>query len=285
MSSATLRRARAGASLLALALALGCGPKKDPDFAVASDPQTLAIGTPLMANLDCDAGAGDCDEWFQIAAAEPGTLEVIVTNAAGQGVGTPLSLTLADASQLPLAQSQNQGRPRFGVRWSVEPGNYYAWLHADGSTRGELSFQIAAAMSSAAVGDLGTDVDPTAPRLCLRIQSGRRANFYENRPHVVRLVIFPLTSALGFEQASESMLLSGGKPQGAAGEPIQARIVPGETRALSDALPANTRTLGIVADYYRTPGASSGTRKLTVPASCAHGETSLYLDEREMRRQ
>ena len=276
---------RGAAWLLALAALTGCGPKKDPDFAAASDPQELAIGTPLMADLECDAGEGDCDEWFEIEATEAGTLEVIVTNAAGQGVGAPLALTLADAKELPLAQSQNEGRPRFGARWAVEPGSYYAWLHADGSTRGKLSFQIAAAMSSASVGDLGTDVDPTAPRLCLRVQSGPRANFYENRPHVVRLVIFPLTSTLGFEQASESMLLGGGKPQGAAGDSIQARIVPGETRGLADALPPNTRTLGVVADYYRAPGSAGAPRKLTLTASCAHGETLLYLDEREIRRQ
>jgi predicted component of type VI protein secretion system len=280
-----MRRA-CGAIVALAALGLsGCGPKKDPDFATAADPQTLVLGTPLMADLDCDAGAGDCDEWFKVETKQGGALEVIVTNAAGQGVGTPLALTLADGKQLPLAQSQNQGRPRFGARWTVEPGTYYAWLHADGSTRGKLSFQIAAAMSTAEVGDLGSDVDPTSPRLCLRVQSGPRANFYENRPHVVRLVIFPLTSALGFEQASESSLLAGGRPQGAAGEPIQARIVPGETRKLADALPPNTRTLGVVADYYRSPGAGGGPRKLTLPASCTQGEIALYLDEREIRRQ
>jgi predicted component of type VI protein secretion system len=280
-----MRIALGAAALLAAAALAGCGPKKDPDFAVASDPQALVIGTPLMADLDCDGGAGDCDEWFRVEVPAGGTLEVIVTSAAGQGVGAPLALTLADAKELPLAQSQNQGRPRFGARWAVEPGAYYAWLHADGSTRGKLSFQIAAAMSSAEIGDLGTDVDPTSPRLCLHIQSGPRANFYESRPHVVRLVIFPLTSALGFEQASESMLLSGGQPQGAAGEPIQARIVPGETRSLSDTLPANTRTLGVVADFYRSPGAGGAPRKLTLPASCANGGTTLYLDEREIRQQ
>jgi predicted component of type VI protein secretion system len=280
-----MRIARVLVALSATALLAGCGPKKDPDFAAASDPQPLVVGTPLMADLECDAGEGDCDEWFRVEVAEGGTLEVIVTNAAGQGVGTPLALTLADAKELPLAQSQNQGRPRFGARWAVQPGAYFAWLHADGSTRGKLSFQIAATMSSADVGDLGTDVDPTSPRLCVRVQSGPRANFYEGRPHVVRLVIFPLTSALGFEQASESMLLGGGQPQGAAGEPIQARIVPGETRSLTDTLPAGTRTLGVVADYYRSPGAGGAPRKLTLPASCANGGTNLYLDEREIRQQ
>jgi hypothetical protein len=279
------RFARGAAALACVAALLGCGPKKDPDFAVAADPQPLAIGTPLMADLECDGGEGDCDEWFKVETAEAGTLEVIVTNAAGQGVGTPLALTLADAKELPLAQSQNQGRPSFGARWVVEPGSYYAWLHADGSTRGKLSFQIAAAMRSGEVSDLGTDIDPTSPRLCLRVQAGPRANFYENRPHVVRLVIFPLTSALGFEQASESMLLGGGSPQGAAGPPVQARVVPGETRVIADALPAGTRTLGVVADFYRAPGRAGAPRKLTLPASCAHGETALYLDEREIRRQ
>jgi predicted component of type VI protein secretion system len=276
------RRAYEAAAVALLGFTLwGCG-KKDPDFATASDPQNLAIGKPVMADLDCDGG-GDCDEWFRVQAPQSGTLEVIVTNAAGQGMGAQLQLTLADDKQLPLAQSQNQGRPRFGARWPVAPGTYYAWLHADGSTHGKLNFQITAGMSTAEVGDLGEDVDPTAPRLCLRVQSGPRANWYEGRPHVVRLVIFPLTSALGFDQAGESSLLAGGRPKGAAGDPIEARVVPGETRKLADSVPPSTRTLGVVADYYRAAG--GGPRKLTLPASCTQGEISLYLDEREIRRQ
>jgi hypothetical protein len=100
---------------------------------------------------------------------------------------------------------------------------------------------------------------------------------------VVRLLILPLTSALAFEQASEDSLLSGGRPQGVAGEAIVARVVPGEKRTLVDPVPPNTRSLGVVADYYRAPGASIGPRKLTVPASCSGGELDLFLDEKGLR--
>lgn len=267
--------------LAALALS-GCGPKKDPDLAEAKKAAPLAIGAPAMGDLACDGGEGDCHEWYRATVAEAGNLEVIVTAAAGQGVGTPLGLTLADANQLPVAESQNEGRSRFGVRSAVKPGDYFVWLHADGSTRGPLAYQIQADVKLGEVGDLGTEVDPTAPRLCLRVQASPRANHYGGQAHVVRLLIHPLTSALGFEQASEDALLAGARPNG-AGEPIVARVVPGETRVLVDPVPPGTRSIGVVADYYRTPGVAGGARKVTVSANCAQGETTLVLDERELR--
>ncbi len=237
-----------------LLFSLGCGPKKDPDLAKADKAAPLALIAPMMGDFDCDGGAGDCGDWYRVTAATPGTLEVTVALAAGQGIGTPLVITLADGKQLPVAETQSNGRQRFGARVAVTPGDYFAWLHAEGSTRGKLSYQIQAEVKQGELGDLGTDVDVTAPRLCLRVQASPKANFYGGQPHVVRLLILPLTSALAFEQASEDSLLSGAKPQGAAGEPIVARVVPGETRTLVDPVPSNTRSLGVVADYYRAPG-------------------------------
>lgn len=267
------------AFLAALGVA-ACAGKKDPDLAEASKAAPLPLASPVMGDLACDGGEGDCHEWYRATVAEAGNLEVIVTSAAGQGIGTPLGLTLGDSNQLPLAESQNEGRSRFGVRSPVKPGEYYVWLHADGSTRGSLSYQIQADLKQGEVGDLGSEVDPTAPRLCLRVRAGSRANYYGGQAHVVRLLIFPLNSALGFEQASEDALLAGARPNGAAGEPIVARVVPGENRVLVDPVPPGTRSIGVVADYYRTPGAAPGLRKLAVSANCAQGESAILLDER-----
>lgn len=282
--------ARAAKSLVASALVAACassaagwgGPKKDKDFASAEKAGTLAPGAPLMDALECDGAGGDCNDWYRVPVGESGVLEVIVSFAAGDAAGAPLSLTLADENQLPLAVTQSNGRTRFGVRFAVKPPFAYAWLSAKGSTQGEAAYQLGARLDPGAHGDVGTDVDPTAPRLCLALSASPRANTYAGQPHVVRVVIYPLESALGFEQASEDSLLAGQRPKGALGEPIDVRVVPGETLRIGDPLPASARSLGIVADYFRSAG-SVGRRRLTVSASCAAGEIPLHLDESEIR--
>lgn len=273
-----------GAAALAASLSLlACLAKRDPDIAKPEDAIELAAGTPKMNQLDCDDGEGDCNDWYRIAVAEAGTLEVTLATVAGQGAGAPLGLTLADADQLTLAETASGGRPRFGLRWAVEPGTYFVWVRADGSTRGELGYQISRVVKEGEVsGDLGVDVDASAPRLCLEVEASERANFYAGQPHVVRLTIHPLTSALGFEQAHVDDLVAGVAPAGVSGEPIVVRVVPGEKRRLTDTLPANTRTLGIVADFYRPPGIRGGRRKASISASCAR-ETRIFLDESELK--
>jgi predicted component of type VI protein secretion system len=281
----TRRFARVAAIAACAALQLGWpgGPKKDRDLTPAEKAGPLPVGAPLMNELSCDGAGGDCNDWFRVPVAEAGTLEVTVATTAGQGAGAPLTLTLTDANQLPLAATQNGGRARFGVRFTVKPPEAFVWLSAKGSTQGPLGYQVEAQLRAGALGDVGTDIDPTAPRLCLRISASPRANFHGGQPHVVRLVIYPLESALGFEQASDDSLLAGTKPKGALGEPIDVRVVPGETRSVADPLPAAARSLGIVADYFRAPGAAAGRRKITASASCARGEIPLTLDESEIR--
>ncbi len=263
------------------ALAWG-GPKKDRDLASPQTAGPLVPGAPVMNALKCDGEGGDCDDWFRVPVADGGVLEVIVSLAAGDGGGAPLTLTLADANQLPLAVTQGNGRARFGVRYGVKPPAAFAWLSAKGSTHGAMAYQVGARLDAGAHGDVGTDVDPTAPRLCLAVTASPQANFFSGQPHVVRLLIYPLESALGFEQASEDSLLAGQRPKGAAGDPIDVRVVPGETRRIGDPLPANARSLGIVADYSRGPGAA-GRRRVTVSASCAAGEIPIHLEESEIQ--
>ncbi len=236
-----------------------------------------------MDQLDCKDGKGDCNDWYRVTVAAAGTLEVTLATVAGQGAGTPLSLTLADTDQLTLAETSSGGRPRFGLRWAVKPGIYFVWVRADGSTRGDLGYQISQIVKEGeSEGDLGIDVDTRAPRLCLEIEASPKANFYAGQPHVVRILIHPLESALGFEQAHVDDLVAGLEPPGSSGDPLVVRVVPGEKRRLTDVLPANTRTLGIVADFYRPPGIRGGRRKASVSASCAR-DTRLFLDETELK--
>ncbi len=141
---------------------------------------------------------------------------------------------------------------------------------------------LSLALACGGAGVLGLGSEP-APELCLRVSASPSANSYGGQPHAVRLLILPLESTLAFEQASEDSLLAGAAPKGAAGDPIDVRLVPGEERSLTDPLPLTARSLDIVADYFRAPGAIAGRRKLTVSASCASGETRLFLDESEIR--
>jgi predicted component of type VI protein secretion system len=256
----------------------GGGETADPSKAI-----DLSADAPQMGLLDCDDGSGDCHDWYRVTVAEAAALELTVATVAGQSAGSPLAIAITDSQQLTLADTPSGGRPRFGLRWSVEPGVYFVWVRVDGSTKGELRYQISASLKHGAAADLGAVVDPTAPRLCLRVQASPKANFHGGQPHVVKLAIYPLQSALGFEQAHVDDLLGGAKPSGATGDPIVVRVVPGEQRSLEDPLPASTRMLGIVADYYRPTGIQGGRRKATVSASCGQGESTLLLDEKELR--
>ncbi len=272
-----------GVVAIALLLSASCAGKRDPDQASPEDAIELVPGEPRMNQLDCDEDKGDCHDWYRITVPKAGALEVTLATVAGKGAGAQLALTLADANQLTLAETASGGRPRFGLRWAVEPGTYFVWLRANGSTGGEVGYQLSQIVKEGdTAGDLGVDVDSGAPRLCLEIEASPKANFYAGQPHVVRLTIHPLASALGFEQAHVEDLVAGIPPPGVSGDPIVVRIVPGEKRRLTDTLPANTRTLGIVADFYRPPGIRGGRRKAAVSASCAR-ETRLILDESELK--
>jgi type VI secretion system VasD/TssJ family lipoprotein len=122
-------------------------------------------------------------------------------------------------------------------------------------------------------------MDPTTPRLCLRVEASPRLNFFSGQPHVVRLVLYPLESSLAFEQMDPDVLLRGEQPAGVVGAAIQVKLVPGETRELGDPLPASVRTIGVVADFYRAPGAKEGRRTATVAVNCAQGSTRVPLGE------
>jgi type VI secretion system VasD/TssJ family lipoprotein len=278
-----VRKTWRGLAVALLLAAGGCFGASDPDLAQPEEAEVLALGTPLMNRLECDEGEGDCNDWYRLDVPEAGSLEVVVASVAGQGSAAQLAVTLADGGQLTLVETPSGGRPRFGVRWEVTPGVYFVWIRADGSTKGELGYQVSASVAVGAPAAGGTAItDPSSPRLCLRVEASPRLNYFSGQPHVVRLVLYPLESSLAFEQADEDALLRGTQPAGVVGAAIQLKVVPGETRALADPLPPNVRAIGVVADFYRPPGSREGRRKATLPSSCARGEVSLALGESEI---
>jgi type VI secretion system VasD/TssJ family lipoprotein len=270
-------------AITALLAASGCLWGGDPDFALPEKAEDLALGTPLMNRLECDEGDGDCNDWYRLSIAEAGSLEVVISTVAGKGSAAQLAVTVADGGQLTLADAPSGGRPRFGVRSDVTPGTYFVWVRVDGSTQGELGYQVSAVVSSGGPSAGGTAAaDPAIPRLCLRVEASPRLNFFSGQPHVVRLVLYPLESSLAFEQTGADALLRGAQLAGVVGEAIQLKLVPGETHEFADPLPPNVRAIGVVADFHRPPGSREGGRKTTLSTSCGRGAVRLGLGESEI---
>ena len=273
-----MRLARLGSA--ALLLSSGCLGASDGDLALPDEAEALALGQTVANTLECeDEQEGDCQDWFRLSVAKAGALEVMVATVAGQGNAANLAVTVADKDQLTLAEAPGGGRPRFGVRWDVEPGDYFVWVRSDGTTRGELGYRVTAALAEGRSTGGTLPADATAPRMCLEVEASPRLNFFSGQPHVVRIVLYPLESALAFEQASTDALLRGSSPGGLVGSAVQVKVVPGETRQIVDPLPPNVRAIGVVADFYRPPGSRDVPRKTTLDANCDRGPARLVLGE------
>jgi type VI secretion system VasD/TssJ family lipoprotein len=110
---------------------------------------------------------------------------------------------------------------------------------------------------------------PDPVRACLTLEGSENLNLYDGQAHAVTLYLYPLTSKLGFQEASIQDLLEGHQPPGAAGPPVPITIGPGELREFDEPLPPSAAFVGIVADYYRGPGDPEGERRIVVPAKCS----------------
>ena len=125
----------------------------------------------------------------------------------------------------------------------------------------------------------------TKPRKgCLKISASPSLNLYDGQPHALTVYLFPLASSMGFEQASVPDLLAGETPPGVVSKPVHLTVAPGEEkRRFEDLFPATTSQLGVVADYYRSPGDPEGTRTQVVPARCGWLRTpSLVLTSKDV---
>jgi type VI secretion system VasD/TssJ family lipoprotein len=124
---------------------------------------------------------------------------------------------------------------------------------------------------------------PSPRDACLLVRASGSLNTYDGQPHVVVLQLYPLGTSGGFEQLSASDLLRGTQPAGAAGPPLQVTIAPGEAREVRETFPAGTNHLGLLADYYREPGAGEGTRKAVVAAGCGRfGRVEVVLSPSDL---
>jgi type VI secretion system VasD/TssJ family lipoprotein len=110
---------------------------------------------------------------------------------------------------------------------------------------------------------------PKPVEACLTITPSDKLHTYDGQPHVLPVYVYALGSTLGFERMEVSTLLAGDqKPEGVLGEKLELIVFPGKVVEFHEVLDPKTTQLGIVADYYRTPGDPPGTRKVIVPAAC-----------------
>jgi len=141
-----------------------------------------------------------------------------------------------------------------------------------------VALALLAAAGSPGCGRAGKPRD-----VCFELRASPNLSTYSGQAHVVVVDLHPLETSGGFEQLSASDLIGGAKPAGAAGAAIQLTVAPGEQREVNETFPANTKWIGVVADYYRAPGAPEGTRKLVAPARCGRlGSTVVVLSPNDL---
>lgn len=117
---------------------------------------------------------------------------------------------------------------------------------------------------------------------CVNVQASNDLNFYNGQPHVVALYIYPLRSQADFTRLTVEELLSDVTAPG-IDPPRQITVSPGQTLPFADTLPPMTTAVGLVADYYRRPGDSEGSRKAVLEASCGRfGKQKVTLSAREL---
>ena len=121
--------------------------------------------------------------------------------------------------------------------------------------------------------------------VCVKFEASENLNLYHAQSHPITVYIYPLSSSSAFVQAPIADLLEGAMPAGALAPPVPITIAPGESRTFKETFPAQTRQLGVLADFYRAPGDPEGTRTQVVPARCGMRKPKLTLSPKDVYRK
>ena len=123
-------------------------------------------------------------------------------------------------------------------------------------------------------------------RACLRLDASANLNYHNGQAHVLTVYFYPLASSLGFEGANVDDLLGGDTPPGVLAPPASTTIRPGEQgRQFEDVFPSETNQIGVIADFYRSPGDPEGARRQVVPARCGFRKSKLVFSARDLYRK
>ena len=125
---------------------------------------------------------------------------------------------------------------------------------------------------------------PLKPReVCLQILADPSLNLYNGEAHALNLLIYPMTGAAAFQEASIDDLLAERDIQGAAGPALSVMINPGEFREFRETLPATTRYVGVVANYYQAGSERPGNRRALLTGKCSlFGRDQITLTSRDV---
>lgn len=137
-----------------------------------------------------------------------------------------------------------------------------------------------------ALGPLAGCSTRSKPRkVCVKLEASERLNLYDSISHPITVYVYPLSSSSAFEQTTVAELLEGFTPPGVVAPPVPITLAPGERRLFRETFPAETRQLGVLADYYRAPGDPDGTRTQVLPARCGMRKPALTLSPRDVYRK
>ena len=123
---------------------------------------------------------------------------------------------------------------------------------------------------------------PKPAEICLSLLASPNLNSFDNQPHVVVVLFYPLQNISAFNTTDPLDLLRGVKPPGLTGDPWEVTVYPGEVRKLEEKLPRDTVYLGVVADFYNGPS------RTVVKADCAAfglGGTKIVLSSNDLRAE
>lgn len=144
-----------------------------------------------------------------------------------------------------------------------------------------MGFALALAAAYVWVGACSSRPKPR--EACLRLNAAANLNYHDNQAHALTLLVFPLSSTVGFSNTPVEELLAGATPPGVEGSPIQIAIKPGEEdKRFEELFPAETVFLGVIANYYRSPGDPEGSRTQVVPARCGWRTPRLSLAAKDV---
>ena len=123
-------------------------------------------------------------------------------------------------------------------------------------------------------------------RACLKLDASTNLNYHSGQPHVLTVYFYPLAGSSGFEGANVDDLLGGDTPPGVLAPPASTTIRPGEQgRQFEDVFPSETKQVGVIADFYRSPGDPEGSRRQVVPARCGLRKPKLAFSARDLYRK
>ena len=121
-------------------------------------------------------------------------------------------------------------------------------------------------------------------RICLDVEASQDLNFYDGEAHTLTLLVYALADSTGFQAAPISELLSGYRPAGVLEPPAPLTVDPGSKLNWEEVFPAATRSVGVVADYDREPGAADATehglgQRVVLPTRCGFMAPRLKLGQ------